>query len=108
MTINVAPSEDRLMLCSGSFRTARLPGQATHAARAVGLWVEKNPAPPPNRQALEWSVVLTVRGLCPIVPQENPAPPPNCQALEWSFVLTVGRLCPIVPQDNIVVSSKHN
>ena len=48
-------------------------------AHAVGLWVEKNLVPPPNRRALNWSVVLTVR-----------------------------RLCPIVPQDNIVVSNKHN
>jgi len=64
---------------SGGFRAARLPRQATCAAHAVGLWVEKNPAPPPNRQALE-----------------------------WSDVLTVGGLCPIVPQDNIVVSNKHN
>ena len=67
---------------SGPFpnrRAARLPGQATCAARVVCLWVEKNPVPPPNRQALDWSVVLTV-----------------------------GQLCPIVPQDNIVVSNKHN
>ena len=47
---------------SGGFRTARLPGQAAHAVRAVGLWVEKNPVPPPNRQALDWSVVFTVGG----------------------------------------------
>ena len=39
---------------------------------------------------------------------ENPVPPPNCCALDWSVVLTVERLCPIVPQDNIVVSNKHN
>ena len=55
---------------SGSFKAAKLPGQATCAVRAVGLWVEKNPVPPPNRQALDWSVVLTVRWLCPIVPQD--------------------------------------
>ena len=54
-------------------------GQATCTACAVSLWVEKNPVPPPNRRALDCSVVLTV-----------------------------GRLCPIVPQDNIVVSNKHN
>ena len=35
-----------------SCRAARLPGQATRAARAVGLWVEKNPVPPPNRMPL--------------------------------------------------------
>ena len=28
--------------------------------------------------------------------------------VEWSVVLTVGRLCPIVPQDNIVVNNNHN
>ena len=64
---------------SGGFRAAGLPRQATRMARAVGLWVEKNPVPPSNRRALDWSVVLTVGGLCPIV-----------------------------PQDNIVVSNKHN
>ena len=32
---------------SGGFRAARLPGQATRAARVVCLWVEKNPVPPP-------------------------------------------------------------
>ena len=48
-------------------------------AHTVGLWVEKNPVPPPNRQALDWSVVFTVGGVCPII-----------------------------PQDNIVVSNKHN
>ena len=64
---------------SGGFRAARLPGQATRAVHAVSLWVEKNPVHPPNRQALDWSVVLTVGGLCPIV-----------------------------PQDSIVVSNKHN
>ena len=37
-------------MSSGGFRAARLPGQATCAARAVGLWVEKYPVPPPNRQ----------------------------------------------------------
>ena len=64
---------------SGGFRAARLPGHATHAARAVSSWVEKNLVPPLNRQALDWSVVLTI-----------------------------GRLCPIVPRDNIVVSNKYN
>ena len=64
---------------SGGFRVAKLPWQVTHAARMVGLWVEKNPVPPPNHQALDWSVAFTVGGLCPIV-----------------------------PQDNIVVSNKHN
>ena len=63
----------------GGFRVARLPGQVTCVARMVGLWAEKN---------LD--------------------PPPNCQALDWSVVFTVGWLCPIVPQDNIVVSNKHN
>jgi len=29
------------MKSSGGFRAAGLPGQATRAARAVGLWVEK-------------------------------------------------------------------
>jgi len=55
-------------MISGGFRAARLPGQATRAARAVGLWVEKNPAPPLNRLALD---CLTVGELCPIVPQNN-------------------------------------
>ena len=50
---------------SGGFRAARLPGQATRAARAVGLWVEKYPVPPPNRQLLDWSVVLTNDGSAP-------------------------------------------
>ena len=49
---------------SGSFRVAKLPGQVTCAARAIGLWVEKNLVPPPNRRAL-------VGGLCTIVPQDN-------------------------------------
>ena len=66
-------------LVSGGFRAARLPGQATHTAHAVNLWVEKNLVPPPIRRALDWSVVLTV-----------------------------GEVCPIVPQDNKVVSNKHN
>ena len=46
---------------SGPFpnrRAARLPGQATCAACVVCLWVEKNQVPPPNRRALDWSVVL--------------------------------------------------
>ena len=47
------------LIGSGGFRAARLPGQATCTARMVSLWVE-NPFPPPNRQALDWSVVLTV------------------------------------------------
>ena len=42
---------------------SELPGylgrQATCAACTVSLWVE-NPFPPSNRQALDWSVVLTV------------------------------------------------
>ena len=50
---------------SGGFRAARLPRQATLAARAVNLWVEKNPVPPPNCRASDWSVVLTVGRLCP-------------------------------------------
>ena len=49
-------------LCS---RSPRLPGQATRAARAVNLWVEKNPVPPPNRRALDCSVVLAVRSFAP-------------------------------------------
>ena len=64
---------------SGGFRAARLSRQATCAVCALSLWVEKDPVPPTSRRALDWSVVLTVR-----------------------------RLCPIVPQDNIVVSNKHN
>ena len=52
---------------SGGFRAARLPGQATRAARVVCLWMEKNPVPPPNCCALDWSVVLTVERLCHIV-----------------------------------------
>ena len=46
---------------SGGFGAAGLPGQATRTARAVNLWVEKNPVPPPNRRALDCSVVLAVR-----------------------------------------------
>ena len=65
---------------SGGFRAARLPGQATRAARAVHSWVEKNSVP---------HLI-------------------NCRALDWSVVFTIGRLCPIVLQDNIVVSNKHN
>ena len=67
------------VVLSGGFRAARLPGQATCAARVVSLWVEKNPVPLANHQALDRSVVLTV-----------------------------GWLYPIVPQDNIVVNNKHN
>ena len=40
--------------------------------------------------------------------RENPVPPPNRRALDWSVVFTVRQLCPIVPLDNIVVSNKHN
>ena len=43
------------------------PGRR-HARRALGLWVEKNPAPPPNCRALD---CLTVGELFPIVPQNN-------------------------------------
>ena len=64
----------------GGFRAAMLPGQVTRAARAVSSWVEKNSVPP-------------------LI---------NGRALDWSVVLTIGRLCPIVLQDNIVVSNKHN
>ena len=64
---------------NGSFRVARLPREATRVVHTVSSWVEKNPVPAPNHRALDWSVVLTV-----------------------------GRLCPIVPQDNIVASNKHN
>ena len=53
-------------LGSGSFRAARLPGQATRAACAESLWVEKNPVPFPNRRD-----AFAVRQLCPIVPQDN-------------------------------------
>jgi len=65
--------QDILFDChiSGGFRAARLPRQATLTARAVSSWVEKNPVPPPNRRALDWSVVLTVGRLRPIVPQDN-------------------------------------
>ena len=56
---------------SGGFKAARLPGQATCMVRTVGLWVKKNPVPPPNHRALDWSVVLTVGGLCPIITQDN-------------------------------------
>ena len=76
--ILVFTSED-IRHTSGGLRATRLPGQVTHAVRAVSLWVEK-----------------------------IPVPPPNCRALDWSVVLTVRQLCPIVPQDNIVVSNKHN
>ena len=42
---------------------SELPGYPgrRHARRALGLWVEKNPAPPPNRRALD-------------LPSENSAP----------------------------------
>ena len=40
--------------------------------------------------------------------EKNSVPPPNRRALDWSVVLTVGRLSPIVPQDNVVVSNNHN
>ena len=46
------------MVCptpSGSFWAARLSGQATHAACAVSLWVEKNPVLPPNCRAMPGS-----------------------------------------------------
>ena len=33
--------------------------------RVVSLWVEKNLVPPPNRQALDWSVILAVRSSAP-------------------------------------------
>ena len=39
---------------------------------------------------------------------EKSGPSPNRQGLDWSVVLTIGRLCPIVPQVNIVASNKHN
>ena len=39
---------------------------------------------------------------------EKLVPPPNHWALDWFVVLTVGGLCPIAPQDNIVASNKHN
>ena len=60
---------------------SELPGYLGRRQKqcAISLWVEKNPVPPPNHPALDWSVVFTV-----------------------------GQLCPIVPQDNIVVSNKHN
>ena len=63
---------------SGSFRAARLPRQATRGVRAVSLWSKKIQSLP-----------LTVFRLfcCPV---------------------TVRRLCPIIPQDNIVVGNKHN
>ena len=32
------------------FQSCRLPGQATRVGRAVSLWVEKNPVPPPNHR----------------------------------------------------------
>jgi len=64
---------DRLDEGSGSFRAARLPRPATHTASVV------RSSPSHNRRALDWSVVLTV-----------------------------GRLFPIVPRHNIVVSNKHN
>ena len=60
MSMNVDTKQPSWRLIgSGGFRAARLPGQATCAAHTVSLWVE-NPLPPPNRQALDWSVVLTV------------------------------------------------
>ena len=70
---------------SGGFRAARLPGQATPAARVVSSWVEKILVPPLNCRALDWSVVLTI-----------------------GYYLSIGRLYPIVHQDNIVVTNKHN
>ena len=46
---------------------SELPGYPGRR-HALGLWVEKNPAPPPNRRALD---CLTVGELCPIVSQNN-------------------------------------
>ena len=37
----------------------------------VSSWVEKNSVPPLNRRTLDWSVVLTIGRLCPIIPQDN-------------------------------------
>ena len=42
---------------SGGFRAARLPGQATHATRAVSLAIGGEKSGPPNRRPLDWSVV---------------------------------------------------
>ena len=58
-------SSELLTHTSGSFRAARLPGQATCAARAVSFWVEKNPVPPPNRRALDWLLSLLSDGSAP-------------------------------------------
>ena len=54
-----------LLESSGGFRVARLPGQATRAAHTVGLWVEKNPIPPPNRRALDCLLSLLLEDSAP-------------------------------------------
>ena len=43
---------------SGGFRAARLPRQST---RAIGLWVEKNPIPPPNQIAAQLDKKKTMK-----------------------------------------------
>ena len=78
-TTLMKPSNRAYSLYSGGFRVAGLPGQVTHAVRAVGLWVEKIRSLP-----------LTVKFFGLVI------------------VFTVGGLCPIIPQDNIVISNKHN
>ena len=65
------PATRQAGMLYGGFRVARLPGQATCVAHAIRLWVEKNPVPPPNRRALDWSVVLIVERLCPIDSRNN-------------------------------------
>ena len=82
------------------------PGRR-HARRALGLWVEENLAPPPNRRALD---CLTVGELCPIVPQNNivisnkhdwpkfyPAMPGLAQV--WN------RLCCLPPDNSAILHS---
>ena len=56
-----------VVVASGGFRAGRLPRQATRAALAKLIGLEKS-GPSPNRQALDWSVVGR---FCPIIPQDK-------------------------------------
>ena len=39
-----------------------------HGVGAISSWVEKNLV---IHLALDWSIILTIRRLCPIVPKDN-------------------------------------
>jgi len=51
------------------------------------MWVEKNPVPPANRQALDWSVVLTVGWLCPIVPSRQYSVKQQAQQPQFNWAM---------------------